>query len=70
MRTNLGEAIFNMYSDDAACLPDSMTHLFRAVDSEICPSIANNYFWAVFKMQAQLIVVFFFVWSIIFLFEG
>lgn len=43
MRTNLGEAIFNMYSDDAACLPDSMTHLFRAVDSEICPSIANNY---------------------------
>lgn len=35
MRPNLEVAIFNMCSDDAACLPDSMTHLFRVVDSEI-----------------------------------
>lgn len=35
MRPNLGVAIFNMCSDDAARLPDSMTHLFRVVDSEI-----------------------------------
>lgn len=43
MKPNLGVAIFNMCSDDAACLPDSMTHLFRVADSKIGHGRANNY---------------------------
>lgn len=43
MRPNLGVAIFGMYSDDAARLPDSMAHLIRVVDSELWHSTANNY---------------------------
>lgn len=39
MRANLRVAIFNMCSKDASCLADSMTHLFRTVDSDT----ANNY---------------------------
>lgn len=35
MRPNLGVAIFNMCSNAAARPPDSMTHLFKVVDSEI-----------------------------------
>lgn len=42
-RPNLRVAVLNMFSDDATRLPDSMTHLFRVIDSEICCSIANNY---------------------------
>lgn len=35
MRPNLGVVIFSMCPDDAVRLLDSMTHLFRVVDSEI-----------------------------------
>ena len=43
MRSDLGVSVFNMCSDEATCLPDSMAHLFRVVDSEIWSSVAYNY---------------------------
>lgn len=57
MMPNLRVAISNMCSDHAACPPDSMTHLFRAVVGEIRHGLANNYY-RVFTMAGQRLLFF------------